>query len=895
MNAAIKARITPPRLGERLVARSLVDKLLTEACRHSLILMCAPAGYGKTTLAQQYAAARAASVCWYALDEQDNDASVFARYLVASLARHVALPDEIHALLGTEQAVDARELVHGLLAELDQVQHPLILVLDDAHLIHEPAIRAALDTLILYLPDAVQVVLLSRQWPPGLQRLALSDQRIYTVDARDLAFGEADMLQFFRNHDLQLSPTAARRFSSEVQGWVAGLKLIALGHRDRDLALEPSAVHRVEIRRYLFHEIHERLPPALQDFLLATCVCERFNLPLARALTGSREVEALLDAVDRLQLFVTRTAQDDSWFRYHPLLLEFLRVRAEECGAASGLHLRAARWWQDAGQLNSAAEHYAASRDEAAVCAFLNVHGSALYNSGHAHALARCLAEMRPEAIARHLNVTRLQIWIEHIVERRRDQAENRIAAAEHWLAQQIAPEAARRQISLQFGYMRATAALDEGGEPGLRRAEALARESLLLCDECSDCTQLPAICATLSMIAVEGGRLDEALHWSIRATGLDHAYGYPVGVFWHLYQRATIVFLQGDIDAADQMLHSAMHLVRQHGLGFLPVHDFWLRLRTAILWMRLQLQEAAVTIANAYDMCERWPDEQLASCVWQCRIARANLDLASMHHLTQRLEVMLPAVRISSRVRVEVWDELLHAALLHNQSATAQRLLAQPSPPLAAASPAALAMRRNLALASAIMGREAAASDELAAIMTQAAAQGMVLENLRCSLIRAALLWRAGEQGAVFALIEPVLLWAQHQRTYMLILDYAAWLEAPLAGLHTAAPPHSALSVAAGGALQRVRQRLAALRRGQSLATSDDVNRHGLTPQEWSILQLVGQGYSNDAICDALGLAMNTVRFHIRNLNKKLGVRTRDEAIHVSLSLAKTAGAEIL
>lgn len=894
MNAPIKARITPPRLGERLVTRDLVAKLRAEAHAHALIVLCAPAGYGKTTLAQQYAGASAARICWYALDEQDNDASVFGRYLVASLARHITLSPEIHDLVASARPVDASELVHGLLAELDAVQDPLLLVLDDAHLIHDPGIRAALDTLVLYLPDAVQVMLLTRELPPRMQRLALSDQRIYTVNARDLAFAEDEMQQFFRGYGLQLSIPAAERFTAEVQGWVAGLKLIALGHRACDGALEPSAVHRMEIRRYLFHEIHERLPSSLQDFLVATSVSERFNPSLARALTAEPDIEAQLEAIDRQQLFLTRSGQDDSWFRYHPLLLEFLRFRAQERGLVSELHLRAARWWQDEGQLNCAAEHYADSHDEAAICCFLNAHGSVLYNSGHAHALARCLAQLNDEVIARHLPITLLQMWMERIVERRCDHAEARIAAAEAWLAQQSTPEQARRLISLQFGYLRATAALDAGGEAGLVRAVALARESLLLCEENSDARQLPAICATLSMIALESGKPEEALYWSTRATELDRSYGYPIGVFWHLYQRAAIVFAQGDLDGAEQLLHSAMHLARQHGLGFLPVYDFWLIQRTAILWLRMQLQEAEATVTSACEFCERWPDEQFRSYVWQCRIARANLDLAAVHQLTQRLEVLLPALHSSSRGQVEVWDELLHAALLQNRVETAQRLLAQTTVLHAPSSPAALAMRRNRALALAMLGREADAGEQLDAVASIAAAQGFLLEQQRCSLIRAALLWRAGEYEHVFTLLEPVLLWVHRQRAHRLVLDYAAWLEAPLAALQARVLPHTVLAVAAAAALLRIRQGLAALRRGHSLNASEHGNRHGLTPQEWSILQLVGQGCSNDAICDALGLAMNTVRFHIRNLNKKLGVRTRDEAIQISLKLAKTAALEM-
>jgi LuxR family maltose regulon positive regulatory protein len=353
-----------PRTRPGFVARPRLADRLAEVRGGELVLVCAPAGFGKTALVADWARHSEQPVAWLSLDEADNDPARFWRHAVAALDRvHPGVAERVAGLLGPLPPRSWEALVTALVNELAGVAEEVALVVDDYHLIQAPAIHASVGFVLEHLPVSLRLVLASRADPPlPLARLRVSGQ-LTEVRAADLRFTleeAAELLGAAIGPDLPLSAVAA--LETRTEGWAAGLQLAALslrGHGDiNGFVAGFSGSHR-HVLDYLTEEVLARQPEPLRRFLLETSVLERLSGPLCDAVTGRTDSQGLLEQIERANLFLHPLDEARGWWRYHHLFADLLRVRLEQeqPERPAELHHKAAAWCDAHGLPDDAVRH----------------------------------------------------------------------------------------------------------------------------------------------------------------------------------------------------------------------------------------------------------------------------------------------------------------------------------------------------------------------------------------------------------------------------------------------------------------------------------------------------------------------------------------------------------
>lgn len=356
----------PPRPGS--VSRPRLSYRLSRGLASRLTLVSAPAGFGKTTLVAQWlhqpAAAQQASVAWLALDNYDDDPNRFWQYVVAALQTAVPhLGTATLPVLATNPLPPPPLLLTGLLNELADLSQPIVLVLDDYHLISDPAIHTGLDFLLEHAPPPLRLVLLTRADPP----LALARLRgrglLYEIRAADLRFTAAETAVFLRDvMGLTLSDADVAALDNRTEGWITGLHLTALslqGRADASRFVHDFSHSHHYILDYLTAEVLQQQSEDMQTFLLHTAILPRLSGPLCDAVTQRRDSHAILAQLHRQNLFIT-SLDGHEWYRYHHLLADLLTNRLRQSTPAvtiRGLHERASAWCAAQGQWETAVSH----------------------------------------------------------------------------------------------------------------------------------------------------------------------------------------------------------------------------------------------------------------------------------------------------------------------------------------------------------------------------------------------------------------------------------------------------------------------------------------------------------------------------------------------------------
>jgi LuxR family transcriptional regulator, maltose regulon positive regulatory protein len=367
-------KLTGPRLSRHTVSRPRLISLLDKALQpdRPLTLISAPAGFGKTSLLGEWVSHSAWQVAWVTLDEADNDPARFWAYFIGALQMlREGLGNNAQAAYGVQaQPVPSIEpFLTVLLNELAAISYPLVLVLDDYHLIDTPAIHTGLTFLIEHLPAQMHLIVTSRADPPlPLSRWRASGQ-MAEIRADDLRFTKEETSIFLTEvQRLPLLSGEVAALLDRTEGWIAGLQLVALSMQGRqDVAAfiaEFTGSHHF-IVDYLTEEILQQQPELVQTFLLHTSILDRLCGPLCEAVTGQPGGQAMLEHLERANLFLQRLDDERHWFRYHQLFVEMLRnrLRQQQPDLILLLQQRASVWYEQNGLPVDAIRHALAGKD----------------------------------------------------------------------------------------------------------------------------------------------------------------------------------------------------------------------------------------------------------------------------------------------------------------------------------------------------------------------------------------------------------------------------------------------------------------------------------------------------------------------------------------------------
>jgi LuxR family maltose regulon positive regulatory protein len=409
--------IIPPVNADHLPRPHLLDWLEKHAGRR-LILISAPPGYGKTTLLSACGLSRqmvaGQPVAWFQLDPGDSDPTIFLTHLIESLrpaSREHNAPGQAALTLlestAPEASLDPRRIMTVLVNELaEQITAAFTLVLEDYHFIASPVVHQLVDFLLENGPAGLKVILSTRSDPP----LALARLRarglLAELRASDLRFRDDEVSALITRDMPGLSNHSLALLSEKTEGWAAALQIVRSSLSGRDLHSANQAIanlngsHRF-VFDYLADEVFRRLPAENQDFLLKTSVFSQMDAAACTAISGVQDAQAMLDDLEKQNLFLTSLDPQRRWFRYHTLFREFLlsKLRREQAQQVSLLEHQAGDYYEHHAEPETAFRHFLRAGDESAAARVALIFAADYAERGRAEALHHALGSLSIETM----------------------------------------------------------------------------------------------------------------------------------------------------------------------------------------------------------------------------------------------------------------------------------------------------------------------------------------------------------------------------------------------------------------------------------------------------------------------------------------------------------------
>jgi LuxR family maltose regulon positive regulatory protein len=841
-------------------------------------VIAAPAGFGKTTAIVEWLASddhRGVAVAWLSLDARDNDEATFWRYVIAAIER--AAPGVVSLGQRDERATLMSEAVLDALINELQSGPPMTLVLDDLHVIDDTGVHAGLSYLVDHLPSQLHLVIATRADPPlPLARLRVRGM-LTEIRARDLRFTETEAAGYLTDvMGLEMSDAQIATLGERTEGWIAALQLAALslqGHDDPARFIARFAGDDRYVFDYLVEEVLQHQSEAVRSFLLHTSILGRLTGELCDAVTGSSGSSAILEDLDRRNLFVVPLDDQRMWYRYHHLFAEMLRVRltAEEPKLFRELHLRASNWYEHNGLFEQAIDHAFGAKAFTRAADLLEASSTVLRQNRQELALLSWF-EMLPSEVIVSRPSLELIFAGTLLSAGRIDRVEQLLSDA----------EAADPNASEEARGLHAGIALYRGAQSMVlgdtAAALSAAQRAVELASSGSDIEQ--GASAGLLGLALWGqGELDAAASsWTI---ALEHltAAGYISDTIGGSLAMADILLAQGHLAAAAATYRRGL----DHAAGSHPplrgAADMHVGL-SGVHYERNELAEARAQLRSAEALGEY---SGLPQNRHRRRIAGARLLLAegatneAIDMLTdaERLYVsdMFPDVRPIAAIRAR-------AHLTAGQYVEAREWARRRS--LTAADPLSYAQeyehatfaRVLLADPSAVGDAEALATRLVEAARDAADRGGSVLELL---VLQALARFAAGHEGDAFDALQEALSRADAEGNVRVFIDEGA----PMLRLLTAFARRTPTNRAA--------------RRLLAAATAEEAERveptssfpaSTLTTRELEILRLLASDLSGPEISRHLTVSLNTVRTHIKSIYLKLDANSRRAAVRRAIEL---------
>jgi LuxR family maltose regulon positive regulatory protein len=609
----LATKLHVPGLGGRFVHRGALLEALSVGRGRRLTLLSAPAGWGKTTLLAQWALGTGEDqrLGWLTLDRSDNDPVWFWMYVVAAL-------QEVKAGVGTRAvellamgADPVQVVLPTLLNDLDTIEGAMVLILDDYHLVVNPAVHEQMALFIGRMPANLRLVLATRSDPMlPLARLRASGDLV-EMRSDDLRFGVIEAGQLLNDVlGLALTDADVQLLHRRTEGWAAGLYLAALslgGRADAAAFIKTFTGDNRHVVDYLMAEVLEGQPPLMRSFLLHTSVLGRLSGALCDAVLQTSGSASILEKIERENLFAVPLDMSRRWYRYHHLFGELLRaeLRRSEPDLVAGLHRRAAAWFEAEGLIDDAVGHLVAAGDIAGSADLIAADWVNEFNGGGLSTVSGWLDLLPDETVRQDPRLSAARAWIALNVGQFDDahtwiealgagstadtvdpgSLEAQVVALREVHAFRTgdvasALEAARRAITLDFHdepQAWSAACCTYGSalyfSGSIDEAHVTFRRAVALAEKIGDRRRRIYALGYLALLAAESGQLADAEHQIRRATGVgtDLAGGeHFVNAIVSL-AAATVLDMRGDAAAAADAADMAVGLARK-GAGILEL-----------------------------------------------------------------------------------------------------------------------------------------------------------------------------------------------------------------------------------------------------------------------------------------------------------------------------------
>ena len=863
-SSILTTKLHLPRPDARQVTRSRLSALIqgAEGCR--LTVVSAPPGFGKTSAVAAWIASRpeAPQVAWLSLDEADNDPVRFwSHFLTALDGRLGDFKDRAFAFLDAPMP-SYRALVEGILNALASDALPLILVLDDFHVLAYPALREGVAQLAEHLPDGMRLVLITRA-DPALPLARLRAQgKLSEVRAEDLRFTDSEAEDFLlATMGLELDPADRATLLRTTEGWIAGLQLAALSLRrapDPRAFITAFAGTNRYVMDYLAEEALSLQSEPLQRFLMETSILDRFDASLCAALTGRTDSQDVLEGLDQANLFLVPLDEERRWYRYHHLFADMLRhqLQKRDPDRAQRLHSEASRWFEAHGAVTEAIAH-ALKAQEYGRAADLVVSAEDLLRRGEIATVATVLKALPEACFTQRADINLLLAWALF------PSGQTELLKRCLLRAEPVAtPADAPRLLAVKAFIARIEGNFEAAVGHAQEALEGLAAEDWLWGS---------GVALTLASCLQLSDRLDEAeaAYERAIATFLRHGDSF----FGVMAQglRGALLLEQGRLSEANSLLVEALRRAEARaGRGWPPI-SYVLSALSGVLALRGRFDEALSLAEAGLAAGEGFVEPTVNSLhvLAAIRLRARHGEPADAASLSERAQAVQARYRVTYLDGVMEAQRALYAekrgrdeteALEHWERAMGARLReGRPHWPLRDG-------RRLLARLQLETGRIADGLALLEQVIAEARRVGRLPLVIAAQASLAVALDAAGERERALGILADALLAAEPEGILAPFLEEGPPLQRLLGEWHRRG--------AASPALEAFAKRL----------LPDSADDGGLveplSTREREVLALIAEGLSNQAIAQHLRIELSTVKRHSSNILGKLGASNRTQAV---------------
>ena len=866
----------------------LIEQL--DACLHcQLTIISAPAGFGKTTLIATWVKeTKNASnrFAWVSLDQNDNDPGRFLTYSIAGLQKiETGLCEAALDWLesSTESPIEA--VLSEVINDIAELPYDISLILDDFHLITEPAIHEAFTFLLDNQPPNLHLIIISRADPPWPLARLRARRELNEIRAKDLRFSVTETAMFLNETmQLNLTPEEVTALENRTEGWIAGLQMAALSMRGKtDTAGFVKAFtgsHRL-ILDYLIEEVLERQTPDVQEFLLKTSVLERMNAPLCDAVLHRRDSQSVLVQLEQENLFLIALDEQRHWYRYHHLFADLLHGRLKQTfpHQVTDLHRQAGQWYEQNGRLNEAVRHTLAAGDSDQVADLIGKNALAMAYHGELKTLIGWLDGLPAEMVLSRPQLCIAYAWAlgfsGHLPDgeswlQKAEAALSTISSGQndHYPADKI------RLLASQITAARAYIAAFGDDVSRITNMAQKALDSLPQRDLMTRGLMASILGISWRMsgdFSKAGRAFDEAVALSQTAEDTH----LLVDVLW---ERSLLEFAQGKLNKVMKTCQKAAQFAedytRRSGRR-LRIMGYIYERMSVVLLERNHLESAEHYARESIVLCQKWGNADAlvnsSFCLARVLLAKGELDdalktIKGINHLVPGLGTwyILTANEIEAKIRFLQGD-----TTAVTQWAEAARLSPEDE-----VNPGNISMYLILAGFLIIQNKPREALGLLTCLLRiaeESIGKGLVIRVLT---LQAAALQTAGERASALTALERALSLAEPEgfvRTFI------------IEGI----PIYELLKqvVTQGSSRVYASKLLAAFpdevkKQTTTTAVPQTTLIESLSKRELDVLRLLTTHLSGTEIAEELFIAPSTVRSHIKNIYSKLNVHSRAEAV---------------